>query len=99
MTVVRRPVRSRVEQRTRGVRRPLAQRYPVGTKVAVEADYFDERFAGRIGSVETTVDDEDRRYPQGRVGLRLVVDELYLAAFGGPPPKTVWFRPSDLERL
>jgi len=67
--------------------------------VTVTGTEFDGRYEGRFGTVASTIDDPgDRLYPHGRVEVVLVVDELWAAAFGGPPPKSIWFRPSDLER-
>lgn len=63
-------------------------------------DYHDPLFAGRLGEVVSTSEERDTIYPFGRVEVRLVIDELYLKLYrGDKPPKTVWFKPNDLERL
>ena len=88
-----------VRRRKAGVRRrPVDERYPRGQRVTVLEDYRQDRYAGRHGVVVSTSTEREEIYPQGRVEVRLVIDELYSAAFGGRPPKTVWFKPNDLER-
>ena len=79
-------------------RRPVDERYPRGQRVTVVEDFGQDRYAGRHGTVVSTSTERDDIYPHGRVEVRLVIDELYSAAFGGHPPKTVWFKPNDLER-
>ena len=79
-------------------RRPINERYPGGQRVSVVEDFDQDRYAGRHGTVVSTSTEREDIYPQGRVEVRLMIDELYSALFGGRPPKTVWFKPSDLER-
>ena len=90
--IVRRPKAAVVR------RRPINERYPCGQRVSVVEDFGQDRYTGRHGTVVSTSTEREDVYPRGRVEVRLVIDELYSAVFGGRPPKTVWFKPSDLER-
>lgn len=65
----------------------------------VYEDYSDDLFAGRLGTVVSVCEDEDSIYPRGRVEVKLVIDELYEKLYRARAPKTVWFKPNDLERL
>lgn len=79
---------------------PLRERFKRGTQVAVYEDYHDELFAGRFGTVVSVVEEPELHYPRGRVEVRLKIDELYeklRKPFHGQP-KTVWFKPNDLEK-
>lgn len=64
-------------------------------------DYHDDLFAGRKGVVVSVCEDTDHIYPKGRVEVQLVIDELLskLRYHGDKPPKTIWFKPNDLEKL
>ncbi len=62
-------------------------------------DYNDSLFAGRIGTVVSVCTDADETYPRGRVEVRLELDKLYERLYRTSPPKTVWFKPNDLEKL
>lgn len=79
---------------------PLAQRFPRGQRVQVYEDFHDPRFAGRYGTVVSSTSARDAVYPRGRVEVRLVLDDLYAAVWRQQPqpPKTVWFKPADLDR-
>ncbi len=70
----------------------------MGRKIAVVEDYHDSRYAEKKGEVVKVVDEPDDTYTGGRVGVRLVYDELVHKLFGGKAPGLVWFKPSDLER-
>lgn len=76
----------------------LRVRFPKGAKVRTYDDVEDSRYAGIDGEVVDTVDDHgDPIYPHGRVLVRLELDP---AGFPGQrPPREVWFKPNDLERL
>lgn len=86
----------------RGRRRaPLKQRFPRGQRVQVYEDMEDSRYAEKIGTVVSTVEEGDDIYPHGRVEVRLVYDELMTLRYFSRTraPKTVWFKPNYLERL
>jgi hypothetical protein len=80
-------------------RAPVRERFRPGREVAVYEDYSDELFAGRKGVVVSVCEDTDKIYPRGRVEVRLKIDELYEKLYRTKAPKTVWFKPNDLERL
>ena len=79
-------------------RKPINERFPRGMRVSVTEDFGDQRYAGRHGTVVSVNITRDAVYPHGRVEVLLEIDKLYRAAFGGRPPKTVWFKPNYLER-
>lgn len=76
----------------------LSVRFPKGAKVRSYDDVEDPRYAGVTGEVIMTfVDRSDPHYPQGRVKVRVELDP---AGFPGQrPPREVWFKPNNLERL
>lgn len=100
MTVIPRRTAAPV-RRGRGKPAPLSERFKPGTPVAVYEDYHDPVFAGRFGTVVSVSEETDHIYPRGRIEVRLKVDELYerICYRGSNPPKTVWFKPNDLEKL
>jgi len=102
MTVVRRRAPAVPVRTGRGKPAPLNVRFRKGRRVQVHEDVQDARFAGRLGTVVSVVDEPDEEYPRGRVAVRLAVDELYASLFGRPAgskqPNPVWFKPGDLDR-
>lgn len=99
MTVVN---RKRPQPRRSARRRaPLSERFPRGQRVQVYEDMEDDRYAGRIGTVVSTVDDRDETYPHGRVEVVLVYDELRTRLYFGRAraPKTIWLKPNYLEKI
>lgn len=62
-------------------------------------DYSDELFAGRLGVVVSVCEETDHIYPRGRIEVKLNIDVLYEKLYRTKAPKTVWFKPNDLERL
>lgn len=99
MTVVRRRTAA-APARRRGKPAPLKQRFPIGRRVQVYEDVQDQRYAERFGTVVAVSTETDETYPQGRVGVRLVIDELYAKLYFSRDrvPQPVWFKPGDLDR-
>jgi hypothetical protein len=68
--------------------------------VQVYEDCQHDTYAGRFGTVVSVHEEPEPIYPMGRVEVQLVIDDFYRKLFHPDrPPKTVWFKPNDLERL
>lgn len=72
----------------------------MGRRVQVYEDFEDSRYAERYGTVVAVSTEVEEHYPQGRVAVRLVIDEMYalLHFKRDRVPQPVWFRPGDLDR-